>query len=196
MIFKASFSAIATIITFAAFLPYIHSILRGTVRPHVFSWVIWALTTLIVFFAQWNAKGGIGAWPIGISGCITLFVAALAIRHRGDVQIRRSDIAFFLLAISSLPLWFITQNPLSAVVILTIVDLMGFAPTFNKAYHAPHSESISFYALFAIRNILVLFALEQYSTTTVLFPAAIALACLLLIGVIVYRQHHLLEKGD
>jgi len=196
MVLKALFSAAATIVTIVAFFPYIHAILRGSVRPHVFSWVIWASTTLIVFFAQWQAKGGVGALPIGISGCITLFVALLALNKRADVQIRRGDLVFFMLACSSLPLWFITNNPLSAVVVLTAVDLMGFAPTFNKAYHAPRSESISFYALFALRNILVLFALEHYSITTLLFPAAISIACILLIGVIVYRRHTLKQSGD
>jgi len=196
MTYKALLSAAATIITFVAFFPYIVSIFRGSVRPHVFSWVIWAITTLIVFFAQWKAKGGIGAWPIGISGCVTLFVAGLAVYKRGDIQIRRVDIVFFVLALSSLPLWFFTDNPLSAVVILTTVDLLGFAPTYNKAYHAPHSESIAFYALFAIRNILVLFALEHYSATTLLFPAAISAACILLIGVIVYRRYQLNDNGD
>jgi hypothetical protein len=33
-------SAAAMALTFVAFVPYFHSILAGTTRPHVFSWVV------------------------------------------------------------------------------------------------------------------------------------------------------------
>jgi len=46
---KETLSALATGLTLLAFLPYILRILSGTVRPHVFSWVIWGTTTFIVF---------------------------------------------------------------------------------------------------------------------------------------------------
>jgi hypothetical protein len=80
------------------------------------------------------------------------------------------------------------SDPLWAVVILTAIDVLGFAPTARKVYHAPYSEPISFVALFFVRNVLVLFALEYYSVTTVLFPAVIAIACLLLITLIIMRR--------
>lgn len=67
---KLIFSVMAIALTFIAFVPYIRSILAGVTKPHVFSWVIWGITTVIVFFAQLEAKGGIGAWPIGVSGAM------------------------------------------------------------------------------------------------------------------------------
>ena len=50
--FNHVFSGLAIALTLVAFLPYIASILRGKTRPHVFSWVIWGVTTFIVFLAQ------------------------------------------------------------------------------------------------------------------------------------------------
>ena len=75
---KELLSAAAIILTFALFIPYIRSIHLGKTKPHVFSWVIWGLGTLIVFFAQLAGRGGIGAWPIGVSGIITSYIALLA----------------------------------------------------------------------------------------------------------------------
>jgi hypothetical protein len=89
---------------------------------------------------------------------------------------------------SSLPFWYFTSDPLWAVVILTIVDVLGFGPTVRKAYAFPHSESLLFFALFTARNLIVIMALENYSVTTVLFPAVIAAACMLLITLIAYRR--------
>ncbi len=74
------------------------------------------------------------------------------------------------------------------MVILTTVDVFGFVPTIRKAYLAPYSESLPFFAVFTARNIIVILALENYSVTTVLFPAVIAAACMLLVALIVYRR--------
>ena len=49
---KLILSGLAIALTFVAFVPYIRSILQGVTKPHVFSWVIWGTTTVIVFFAQ------------------------------------------------------------------------------------------------------------------------------------------------
>lgn len=185
---KTILSAVAIALTFVAFYPYIRSILAGANRPHVFSWIIWGATTTVVFLAQLADGGGIGAWPIGVSGIVTILVAVLAYRHRADISIRKLDWLFLILALTSLPLWYLTSDPLWAVVVLTVVDLLGFGPTFRKTYGLPWSESPSFYALFLARNLFVIAALENYSITTVLFPAAIGVACAVLISMIVYRR--------
>lgn len=188
---KELLSTVAIALTLIAFLPYIRSIITGGVKPHVFSWIIWGTTTFVVFLAQLEAKGGVGAWPIGVSGGITLFIALLAYLKRADVSITTTDWLFFASAMSSLPFWYITSDPLWAVVILTTVDVLGFGPTVRKAYAFPHSESLLFFSLFTARNLIVIMALENYTVTTVLFPAVIAAACALLIAMVMYRRHAL-----
>ena len=188
MLYKEFLSAAAIVLTFAAFVPYIRTIIGGTTKPHVFSWVIWGTTTFVIFLAQIEGKGGVGAWPIGVSGSITIFVAFLAYVKRVDITITKTDWLFFASAMSSLPLWYLTSDPLWAVVVLTTVDVLGFGPTVRKAYCFPHSESLPFFSLFAARNILVIMALENYSVTTVLFPAVIAAACMLLMAMLTYRR--------
>ena len=185
---KLFFSGVAIALTCVAFAPYIRSILAGVTKPHVFSWVIWGTTTSIVFFAQLEAKGGIGAWPIGVSGVITIFIAALALIKYSDLSITKTDWLFFLSALASLPFWYITSDPLWAVVILTAVDLLGFGPTIRKAYDFPHEENIPFFLLFMARNIFAVLALEHYSAATTLFPLSVSSACLFLIVMVSLRR--------
>lgn len=185
---KEFLSIIAIIITFIAFIPYIRSIHQGKTKPHMFSWIIWASVTFIVFLAQLADKGGAGAWPIGVSGIITLYVAIIAYLKKSDIQITNKDRLFFIIAITALPLWYFTSNPLWAVVILTTIDLIGFAPTFRKAYNHPYEEQLLFFGLMAIRNLISIMALENYSLTTILFPAATALACILFIQMTIIRR--------
>lgn len=195
MAYKALLAGVAMVITFAAFLPYIIAIHKGRVSPHVFSWVIWSMSTLVVFVAQLQDRGGWGAWAIGVSAVITIFIALLAYGKRGDIHITRADWLFFVAALTSLPFWYLSGNPLWAVLIMTTVDVLGFGPTLRKAYERPHSESVLFFGLFALRNVLVVGALEHYSLTTVLFPAVIALACLAVIAVLALRRRSLLLEG-
>ncbi|WP_417222146.1 hypothetical protein [Amphritea sp.] len=185
---KLIFSGLAILLTFVAFVPYIRSILRGNTRPHVFSWFIWGITTVIVFFAQLEAQGGIGAWPIGLSGVVTVGVAVLAFLKRADISITRTDWVFFTIALASLPFWYLTSDPLWTVVVLTLVDLLGFGPTMRKAYGFPHQENQLFFLSFMLRNVFVILALEHYSITTVLFPLSIAVACSCLLMIVAYRR--------
>ncbi len=188
MFYKELLSAVAIALTLIAFLPYIRSIQQGKTKPHVFSWVIWGSTTFVVFLAQLADKGGAGAWPTGVSGIMTLYVAFLAYMKKPDNTISRTDWLFFTTAMMSLPLWYLTSDPLWAVVILTMVDLIGFGPTFRKAFIHPFEEQLTFFVFMAVRNLIAIMALEHYSLTTVLFPAITGVACLKFILMVVYRR--------
>lgn len=191
---KPLFSALAIAITCYALVPYLLGIIRKTIRPHVFSWVIWGMTTLIVFFAQLEDGGGAGAWAIGFSASLTICIALMAYVRRGDISITRMDWCFFLLGLISLPLWYLTADPVWAVVLLTTVDLLGFGPTLRKLYDDPYSESLPFFMLFTARNLLVVLALEHYSLTTVLFPASIMVACVLIMVMMLWRRQQIVKK--
>ncbi|WP_028581433.1 hypothetical protein [Desulfogranum japonicum] len=191
MMYREVLSGMAIALTFVGFVPYTRAIQQKRTRPHVFSWIIWGTTTFIAFLAQLNGGGGIGAWPIGISGLITMYIAWLAYAQKADSSITWHDRCFFLAAMSSLPVWYFTTDPLWAVVVLTSVDVIGFGPTLRKAYALPFEESLTFFIIFATRNLVAVAALEQYSLTTVLFPAATGIACLALITMVQLRRHAL-----
>ena len=186
--YKQLLGAIAIGLTIIAYYPYIRSIIQGKTKPHVFSWVIWGTSTCIVFLAQLADKGGAGAWVIGFSGIISIYVAFLAYIKRSDSSITRIDWLFFIVAMTALPIWYLTSDPLWAVVILTTVDVLGFVPTFRRSYTRPFEEQLMFYVVMAVRNLFVVSALENYSLTTVLFPATIAVVCLIFSLMVVYRR--------
>jgi hypothetical protein len=172
---KTWLSAIATAISLIAFLPYLVSTIRGAIRPHVMSWTIWGITTSIVFWAQRESGAGVGAWPVGFSAIIA-FV--------------RSDWGFFLTALAAIPLWYVTDSALLAVLLVTTIDVLGFGPTLRKAYAQPQSESLLFFSMIVVRNILVILALEHYSVTTALFPVAIGSMAAVVFTVVLTRRLH------
>lgn len=72
---------------------------------------------------------------------------------------------------------------------LTVVDTIGFMPTIRKAYTHPFDENLTFFTIFMVRNFIVVSAVSVYSLTTVLFPAAMGLACLVLIVITLTRRN-------
>jgi hypothetical protein len=189
---KLLFSGAAIFLTFAAFLPYIISIRSGRTRPHGFSWLIWGVTTLLVFLAQRAGGAGVGAWPTAVSALITFSIAWMAFAHGADREITTTDWLFLVGAASALPFWFLTADPLWAVVVLTVVDLLGFGPTVRRVYRHPEQERIGFFGMFVLRNLLVLLSLERLTPTTALFPAAVGLACVGMVLLLFRRRRSLL----
>lgn len=188
---KSLFSTAAITLTLALFYPYIRSILQGQTKPHVLSWVIWGIGTFTIFFAQLSDGAGIGAWPIGLSALITGYVAVLSWIKKSDLSITPMDWGCLVIALLALPIWLVSSSPLSAVLILTAIDLVGFAPTVRQAYCKPYDERIWFFLLGALRNSLAIAALEHFSATTVMFPAVVGVACFALALLIAFRRQAL-----
>ena len=106
--YKELLAAAAIVLTFVAFVPYVRSIRAGQTKPHAFSWIVWGLGTFVVFLAQLADRGGSGAWPTGVSGIITAYIAVLAYRGRSDTSITKVDWVFLAIALAALPCWLLS----------------------------------------------------------------------------------------
>jgi hypothetical protein len=157
--------------------------------------MVWAFGTFVVCLAQLADGGGVGAWPIGFSACITGYIAFLSYRARSSIEITRQDWVLFCMATLAIPGWMVASDPFWAVLFLTIADLLGFGPTLRKAYRNPYQEHLGFFALGGVRNLFVVAALEHYSWTTLLFPAAVGISCALVALFLAIRRSAVLPEG-
>lgn len=172
---KPAISLIAILLTLIGYVPYIRDTLRGTTTPHVYTWFGWGLVALIVFSLQVTAGAGAGAWVTVTVSIICFSICALGMRQ-GEKNITVTDTVFLLLAFAALVLWLVAKQPLLSALLLSAVDLLSFLPTVRKAWHKPHSETLFLYGLSAFRHVLTLFALEDYSTVSWLYPGTWAVA--------------------
>jgi hypothetical protein len=172
---KTALSVIATLIAIISYIPYLRDIKSGKTKPHAFSWFIWALLAYIAGFAQLSAGGGIGS------------LVAL-------VKITRSDWVSLLIALAAIPVWIITKRPLLSVVIVSIIDLVGFIPTFRKTYKSPHQETTSTYVLSTVKHCLTVLAQQKYNLTTVLYPASLAVATAAFVFMLLVRKVQVTHK--
>jgi len=156
-------------LTFAGYVPYFHSIFKRRTKPHMFTWLTWALINLIAFAGQFVSGAGAGSWSIGASFFLCLTVAVLS-PVLGKINATRSDWLAFGVALSAIPLWVITKDPLSALILIALINVVGGFPTFRKTYDDPFSESLSAWSIYTVRSTVVLFAVEVYSLATLIIP--------------------------
>lgn len=183
---KEILGTLATLIAFASYAPYLWGIFKGYVKPHAFSWLVWGLLTAIGFFAQVSDNAGPGAWVTGFSAAITIFIACIAYFRNDRNYISKSDWYTFGAALLAIPLWLITDNPLWSVILITVIDALGFYPTFRKGFHLPHEELALSFFLSGFKFALALFALENFTLITALYPFSLVVmngifVCMLLI---------------
>jgi hypothetical protein len=191
---KTSLGVLATIIGLVGYAPYFRDIFRGKTKPHVFSWFIWALLTGIAFFAQVVGNAGPGAWVTGITAFICLLISILALKW-GEKEITKSDWLCFVGALVGTVLWIKTDNPLSAVVLITIIDAIACIPTFRKSYHKPYEETLIEYFLASLKFVIALFALQSFTLVTWLYPASLVVTNGLFTIMTVMRRKQLKQEG-
>lgn len=177
---KTILGLLAVLMTIWAHIPYLLQTLRGTNKPHVFTWVIWTLLTGIAFAAQLTGQAGAGAWATGVTCVICLIITIAAIKH-GEKDITRSDWAMFLLGLAAIPLWLATSDPVWSIWLVTLIDCSAFYPTFRKSWLKPHEENSFMYGFNIPRHVMTLAAISNFSLVTALYPAA-----LLAMNVIMY----------
>jgi len=161
--------------------------LSGKTKPHAFSWLIWAVLNGIAYIGQVHDKGGAGSWPLGFTvlAMTAIFLVSL---KKGEKDIRPFD--WFCLIAAGLALipWLLADSPLISIILVTIIDLLGFMPTIRKVYKKPHEETLFTHVLSTIKYGLILVALQSYTAVTVLFPLAVFIADGLLVALIMVRR--------
>ncbi len=168
---KVIVGLIASLLVFVGYAPYVIDTLKGKTKPHIYTWFIWGVVTLLVFFFQFNAGAGAGSWLTLSAGLVCLFIFMLSFRH-GARNITRLDAVFLMLALVALGLWVITKQPLVSVILLVVIDMLGFIPTIRKSWNKPYTETLFSYGLSTFRFAIGIYALEAYTAVTYLYPVA------------------------
>ena len=178
---------ISVLFTTACTLPYLWKAYRGIIKPHIFTWITWGLTTGIAAAVGTFVHAGPGAWAQWVGAGGTFMVVALSLKT-GARNITRSDVVVFLAALSAIPVWLVTDDPLFAAIIVTCIDTLGYFPTFRKSFAQPYDEAISTFALWSIAALLSVAAMQTYSLASAIFPLTTVICNLSLITFVLWRR--------
>lgn len=184
---KEIIGGVAVIVAILTYLPYLRDTIKGTIKPHPFSWFIWVTVTAVVYIAQFSDNAGPGAWMNGVVVFICLFVVLFSVKNGFD-DITRFDQILFGLAIASIPLWIVTNDPTWSVILLSLTNTIAYIPTFRKSYTKPYDEALYLYSINFFRHGVSVFALANFSVITALFPIVLTVNNLALALFLFWRR--------
>jgi hypothetical protein len=162
---KPVFAVVAAVMAIYANWGYMREVIHEKVKPHPYTWFLWSIVSLVVFFAQLVKGAGWGLLPTFFAEVFTVIIFFYSLKH-GFKNIRKIDHFFLLVALLGLVPWYITKDPTISVIVVVIIDLIAFMPTIVKTWNKPRSENPYFYELNIIRHILALCSLQTYSIAT------------------------------
>lgn len=175
MTMTALFGLLSVAAMLAARLTYFTSIWRGKTRPHAFSWFIWGVISSIGFAAQFAEGAGAGSWARGFGAVTCFLLVGISLLH-GERNITRADWMTLLVALLAIPLWVFTKTPVWSVVLVCLIDTVGYLPTVRKSWTKPQSESALSYSIGSLGAFLTLLAIENYTVSTWLYPAVLVIS--------------------
>ncbi len=181
------FGFLSSVLALVGLVPTLRGIRRGQVHPHMFSWLIWSILLGVVAVAQISGGAGAGAWNSVAALLCCALIAGLSLKY-GEKHITRADWVALVCALSAIPLWMATNNPLWSVLLVSFIDCVAYVPTFRKSWHRPWSEAAMSYVLGAAAFALSLAALEQVSFVTAFYPFCIACANIAFVAMVFVRR--------
>lgn len=171
---KEIFGILSVIPGIIGFGNYIWTIFRKRTKPHMLTWIVWVIITGVVFAAQCSQNAGAGSWALGLGFAGCSLIAVISLFH-GEKRITWGDKIAFAGGLATIPLWYFTKNPLWSVILATAIDGFAFYPTFRKSWLKPYEESTPLYTLDAARLLISLFAIENLTLTSILYPLFVML---------------------
>jgi len=172
---KLIISLIATTLTVYAYIPYFRDIFRNKTKPHLYTWLVWAITEGTATVAIWRGGGNYAVFSFVAGTILVVSICVLSLKY-GTKNITRSDTIVLVAALLAIVIWWKLESPLLAVLMVAVIDGLGFIPTFRKSFEEPWSETLSFWFIMSMINVLIIISIEEYNLTTITYPTMLLIA--------------------
>ncbi|MBI2573612.1 hypothetical protein HYV86_07140 [Candidatus Woesearchaeota archaeon] len=185
--YKVIIGTLAVIIGIVSYIPYFRGIFKGKTKPHAFSWFVWAVVGGIAFAAQVVKGGGAGAWVTALTVFACLIVAAIGL-FKGKRDFPIVDWLCLIASFVAIGIWAYTNDPTYSIILITLTDTVAFIPTFRKAYHQPHEETITTFAMSSLKWFVALFALENFVFVNWFYTGSMIVTNALFVTMVLIRR--------
>lgn len=192
--FKQILGLLPVLISAGTLLIYLKSVYFGKTRPHLFTWLIWGLVGAIAAAGQYVEGAGSGMW-LTAAISVFAFIRCIAALTHGEKGVTMAVWLCLLACLAAVIVWPLVNNPFWSVLMVTLIDLVAFVPTWRKSWNKPGEEHAGSYVLFGFTALLSIIAMENYNATTVLYPLSILLSCWAFVGMLMIRRKALGYKN-
>lgn len=187
MDWKLITGSIAAILVFIGYIPYFKDIFAHKTKPHLYTWLVWFITQGTATAALLYGGGKFGSLGL-IIGTALVFTVFILSFHYGTKNITKGDNLTLFFALLAIFIWRQLDNPLLSVFMISAIDGLGYIPTIRKTWIDPSSETISFWIIMFIVNVLTLFANAEYNFLTMSYSVILGIMNIVVIYVIKLRR--------
>lgn len=167
------FGLISAALSILAFLPYIIDTVSGRSQPQRASWFVWSFLGSMSLATQIADGATTSLWFVAVQVGGTLLIFVLSLWRGTGGLMRPTDCKVMLAACVGIGLWYITDNPVWALAIAIGVSLLGGLVTIAKAYDAPSSETLAFWAFSGVSAIFAIAAVGAWDPMKLAYPVYI-----------------------
>ena len=179
--------ALTLIFTLIANSYYIVTIFRGQTKPHIYSWIIWAIINTIAVSIQLEHNAKWGALTLWVGLIICIIVSIISVWY-GEKKITRFDTFSFIITLFIIPLWLVAKQDMIAMMLAIAMDALSFIPTARKSFSKPHEENLLPYFASGTSFFISIFLSQQKSLINILYPIVICGVNFIFIGYIYLRR--------
>jgi hypothetical protein len=151
---------------------YIAQTLRGEVRPHPLSWFLFGILSLTGYLVQRDEGARQGSWTLLAMTIICFLFVAVSVA-RGERSFSRREWAFVVAGGVVFVVYLFTKEANVAAALTTLIDALGFGPTFTRGWSFPRKDSVTSFALNAAKFVPSLMAMDPISFATSFYPAVL-----------------------
>jgi len=188
--FKFIIAIIATLLVIIGYIPYFKDIFARKTKPHLYTWLIWAITQGTATVALLYGGGKFGGMSLIVGTILLLFVVILSFKY-GTKDIKISDKIILILALFAIVFWWQLDNPLIAVLIVSAINGVGFIPTIRKSFLNPWGETLSFWGIMIIVDFLALISNAEYNFLTVFYLFILLIGNMLVFSICFFRRKNI-----
>jgi hypothetical protein len=155
-------------------IPYIRDILLHKTKPQRTTWLIWAVLLTIAFFAQLSEGGTWSLITTGVDwlGVVVIYILSVLYGMGGATRLDKIALAS---AGVGLLLWYLTNEPLFALLITIGIDFVAGLLTIIKTYKEPETETFVAYMICGTGGLLGTIAVWEWNFSLIIFPLWICL---------------------
>lgn len=177
---------VSVVLSLSGALAYIRDMFRGSSKPNLVTWGLWAFAPLVATGAALSAEpSGWSTVRIFISGFAPLLVFLAAfIARQSYWKLTRLDYACGALSVIALIVWLGANSPLTAILLAAAADLLATLPTVLKAWRYPQTETLYTYLMGLVSAIIVIPAIPVWNIENAAFQVYLLMANTVLLGLV------------
>jgi hypothetical protein len=165
---------LSVVLAVLAAVIYILQTLRGEIRPHPLSWFLFGILSLTGYWVQRDEGARQGSWTLLAMTIICFLFVAVSVA-RGERSFSRTEWAFLAAGGAVFILYLFTGQANVAAALTTVIDALGYGPTFIRGWSFPRKDSVTSFALNGAKFVPSLMAMDPISFATSFYPATLML---------------------